>query len=142
MGWVLLILGGFGLLTSTIFLGMVLVAAYSFRKSKKPKNEFTPPVTLFKPLHGAEPGLAEYLETFFRLDYPNFEILFCARHDGDAGMQIAHALAKRYPNVRTRFLESGEPPWPNARCFSLSVMAQAAAHDIFVITDSDVRVKP
>lgn len=142
MGLALLILGCFGLLTSSVFLGMVLLAAFRFKREQSSGGDFTPPVTLLKPLHGAEPGLAEYLETFFQLDYPDFEILFCARHEGDAGLQLAKSIAAKYPNIRTRFLTSGEPPWPNARCYSLSVMSEAAAHDIFVITDSDVRVKP
>jgi hypothetical protein len=43
----------------------------------------TPPVSLLKPLHGAEPGLREYLEGFFLQDYPEYEILFCARSESD-----------------------------------------------------------
>jgi len=67
----------FGTLTSTIFLGMVAVASLRFvrarRKQKSPGEIVAaqlPPISLLKPLHGAEPGLREYLESFFALDYP------------------------------------------------------------------------
>lgn len=137
----------FGTLTSTIFLGLVVAAAFRFKRIARqrltlPVPSAWPPVSLLKPLHGAEPGLEEYLESFFSLDYPSFEILFCARTEADAGLQLARRVAARYPQVPVRFLLSGTPPWPNARCYSLSVMAPQATHDLMVITDSDVRVKP
>ena len=97
---------------------------------------------MFKPLHGAEPGLREYLESFFLQDYPKYEILFCARHESDAGLKIARELSKKYPGVPTKILTCGEPHWPNAKCYSLNEMAGAAEHEIFVIADSDVRVTP
>jgi len=138
----LLALGLFGTLTSSVYLGLVLVAAIRFRRRPKIAAKFTPPVSLLKPLHGAEAGLREYLEGFFQLDYPEYEILFCARHETDPGLAIAAELSKQYPQVPVRILTSGEPPWPNAKCYSLNEMKAAAKHDILVITDSDARVKP
>lgn len=144
---VLLGIALFGTLTSTIFLGLVIAASARFRRIARsrravPPPVALPPVSLLKPLHGAEPGLEEYLESFFALDYPELEILFCARTEADAGLQLARVVAARHPAVPVRFLLSGAPPWPNARCYSLSVMAPEAAHELLVITDSDVRVRP
>ena len=131
-----------GILTSTMYLVLVVVAALRFRRRPKTVSAFTPPVSLLKPLHGAEPGLHEYLDSFFQLDYPEFEILFCARHESDPGLLIARKVAERHPHVPVRFLTSGEPRWPNARAYSLNAMKAPAQHDILVITDSDVRVTP
>lgn len=136
-----------GTLTSTIFLALVIAAAFRFKRkarseAAKPQPATFPPVSLLKPLYGVEPGLREYLESFFALDYPQFEILFCARTGADPGLQLAREVAANHPGVPARFLLSGQPPVPNARCYSLSVMAPQAAHDILVITDSDVRVRP
>ncbi len=137
-----------GTLTSTIFLGLVTVAAFRFmriarERAAQPAAVSLPPVSLLKPLHGAEPGLREYLESFFALDYPApLEILFCARTESDAGLRLAREVAALHPEISVKFLLSGTPPWPNARCYSLSVMAERAAHDLMVITDSDVRVRP
>ncbi|HEX4020264.1 MAG TPA: bacteriohopanetetrol glucosamine biosynthesis glycosyltransferase HpnI [Acidobacteriaceae bacterium] len=139
-----LVLGLFGLLTSGIYGAMVLAAAARFRRrSRLPASpSFTPPVSLLKPLHGAEPGLDAHLGTFFEQDYPAYEILFCARYADDAGLTVARRVAARYPHVPVQFLTTGEPNLPNAKILSLEHMALAARHDIFIISDSDVRVAP
>src|SRR5713101_3676825 len=138
---ILLILGFIGILTSTIYLGLVFAATIRFRRPKT-VPAFTPPVSVLKPLQGAEPGLREYLEGFFQLDYPVYEILFCARTESDKGLAIARELSAKYPHIPVHILTSGEPPWPNAKCYSLNEMKAAACHDILVISDSDVRVTP
>jgi ceramide glucosyltransferase len=138
-----LCIGVVGLLTSTIYMGMVMFAVVRFRRETSPAEatEFTPAVSLLKPLHGGEPGLAEHLATFFDQDYPCFEILFCARHEEDAGLAIARSIAARYPRVSAQFLTSGEPTAPNAKILSLERMSLAARHEILIISDSDVRVE-
>jgi ceramide glucosyltransferase len=139
---ILLVLGVFGTLTSTVYLLLVLIAALRFLRWPAQSPAFAPPVSLLKPLHGAEAGLREYLEGFFQLDYPEYEILFCARTESDPGLAIARELTAKYPEIPVRILTSGQPPWPNARCYSLDLMKAAAKHEILVMTDSDVRVAP
>ncbi len=144
----LLFLGLAGLLTSTVFTGMVGAGVLRFVRERRRMHlarpvVFAPPVSLFKPLHGAEPNLASHLATFFEQDYPGpFEILFCARHLHDPGMEIARAVAAGYPQVPVRFLAIEGPPFVNAKVSSLERMEAFAAHDIFIISDSDVRVTP
>ncbi len=104
---------------------------------------FTPPLTLLKPLHGAEPGLEQHLATFFEQDYPSYEILFCTREPDDAGLEIARKVAARYPHIQAKFLcTGGQPDYINAKVASMELMEAAAAYDILVVSDSDVRVTP
>jgi ceramide glucosyltransferase len=139
----LLALGIFGLITSTIYSIMVVAGIFHFRRQRPVVDpSFTPPVSLLKPLHGAEPNLAEHLQGFFEQNYPAYEILFCARSLNDAGLQIAREVAARYPSIAARFLASGDPPFANAKVASLDRMAQAARHEILAVSDSDVRVTP
>jgi ceramide glucosyltransferase len=141
MAGFLLGLGVLGSLTSSIYTLMVFAGIWRFVvRRRRAKIGYTPPVSLLKPLHGAEPDLTAYLESFFRQDYPSYEILFCARWENDPGLQIAREVAGRHPEVPVQFLTSGEPPWPNARCFSLEVMRKQAKHEFLIISDSDVRV--
>ena len=42
----------------------------------------------------------------------------------------------------SRLLITGEPPYPNAKVFSLDRMLHASAHDLLVMSDSDIRVTP
>ncbi|HEY3988734.1 MAG TPA: glycosyltransferase [Acidobacteriaceae bacterium] len=139
----LLALGIFGLVTSTVYSAMVMAGVLHFRRQRLAADpSFHPPVSLLKPLHGAEPNLADHLEGFFQQEYPAYEILFCARTPNDAGLQIAREVAARYPSIPARFLTSGEPPFANAKVASLDCMAQAAQHAILIVSDSDVRITP
>jgi ceramide glucosyltransferase len=137
-----------GIVTSTVYSLMVAVAVLRFRRSaaaaapRIKKSAFLPPVSVLKPVHGDEPNLEEHLASFFAQDYPEFEILFCARNNADAGLTVARRVAERFPQVKTRILTCGEPPWPNARTFSLEIMRRQARYPILVTSDSDVSVKP
>ncbi|HEX3570325.1 MAG TPA: glycosyltransferase [Acidobacteriaceae bacterium] len=133
-----------GTVTSTIYCGMVIVGAVRFARRKRREErapaDFLPPVSVLKPLHGTEPDLEENIKRFFVIDYPEYEVLFCARHDTDIGLQLAKRIAAEYPEVRVRFLTCGEPRYPNAKMWSLTALAQAATYDTLVTSDADARV--
>ena len=149
MLYALLALAAFGLVTSSVFTGMALWAVPGYLRERRQAYArldhppgFTPPLTLLKPLHGAEPHLEEHLTTFFEQDYPQYEILFCTRSPDDPGLAIARRVAERYPQIPAKFFSTGEPPYINAKVRSMELMEEAAAYDILVISDSDVRVTP
>lgn len=150
MLYALLALAAFGLLTSTVFTGMALWAVPGYLRERRAAEAacairpgFTPPLTLLKPLHGSEPGLEAHLATFFQQDYPQYEILFCARTPNDAGLETARHVATRYPHIPVKFLSTnGQPDYINDKVISMELMEREAAHDILVISDSDVRVTP
>ncbi|MGH9530629.1 MAG: glycosyltransferase, partial [Terriglobales bacterium] len=136
-----------GSASSTIYLLMVLVGAFRFHREAKLTRKRTlslqsalPPVTIFKPVHGMEARLEENLDSFFRQDYPVFEVIIGARGAENPALQVAERVARRHPNIPTRIVISGPPTWPNAKVFSLSKMIPASSNDFFVISDSDVRV--
>jgi ceramide glucosyltransferase len=140
----------FGLISSTVFAGMVLAAVPGYLRERRlalrqleARPGFTPPLSLLKPVHGAEPGLDAHLATFFEQDYPEYEILFCARLENDAGLETARRVAARYPRIPVSFLAiGGEPEYINAKVASLEKMEAQAAHEILIVSDSDVRVTP
>lgn len=138
---ILLGVGLLGLITSSAFTGLVLAGLWRFMARRRAaRRAFLPPVSLFKPLYGAEPNLETHLETFFQQDYPEFEIIFGARVSADAGLQAARRVAARYPQVPVRFVLTGEPWHVNAKVSTLELMEKNAAHDIFIVSDSDVQV--
>src|SRR5437763_8558571 len=106
MLYALLALAAFGLVTSSVFTGMVLWAIPGYLRERRAafsKLEaaagFTPPLTLLKPLRGAEPHLERHLATFFEQDYPQYEILFCTRTPDDAVLAIQRRVAARSPHI-------------------------------------------
>jgi ceramide glucosyltransferase len=137
-----------GSVTSSIYCGMVLVAAARFglrkRREQSAAMDFLPPVSMLKPLHGTEPGMERNLESFFEQDYPDFELLFCARFDSDEGLQLARRVGERYPQVKARYETCGEPipKFHNAKVYSLAKLDSVAKNDLYVTSDADVRVEP
>jgi len=135
-----------GSVTSSIYCLLVVVSAMRFglrkRREDRAAADFLPPISVFKPMHGTEPGMHENLTSFFELEYPEFELLFCARHEDDAGLTVAREVAARYPAVNVRFIACGEPTedFHNAKVFSLANLAAAARYEAVVSSDADVRV--
>ena len=136
-----------GILSSTVFLVLALLGVIRFRTDARkqfnsiPDEADLPPVSVLKPVHGLEARLQENIESFFRQDYPNYEILFAADEADDAALVVVREVCARYPEVRSRVLITGTP-WPNPVVYSFHCLAEAAAHDILVTTDSDVEVGP
>ncbi len=110
------------------------------RKRRSGKRQ--PPVSLLKPLRGAETGLEACLSSFFQLKYPRYELLFAVRTNDDPAVEVVRRLRARFPGVRAQLLVTGEPPYANAKVFSLEALAKAAAYDLLVVTDSDTKVAP
>src|SRR5271165_4159965 len=141
MLYVLLGLAVIGLVTSTGFACIVLAAVPGYLRERRlalaqleARPGFTPPLTLLKPLHGAEPGLEAHLATFFEQDYPEYEILFCARSADDAGLETARRVAARYPQVKAKALfTGGEADYSNDKVISMERMEAEAAYSILVI---------
>ena len=98
-----------GTVTSTIYCLMVIAAAVRFgvrkRREDRAAATFLPALSVLKPLHGVEPGLERNIQTFFEQDYPEFELLFCARHDSDEGLQLA-ATSRSAVSTRRRALRN------------------------------------
>ncbi len=141
----LLVIALLGSLSSFIYL--LLVAAAILRKRFVHKRDlsseqFRPPISVLKPVHGMEPRLQENLESFFQQQYPAYELIFCARYAHDPALLLVEKLSARYPNVRVKVLTCGEPEWTNAKVYSLSKMIEVAEHEVLVISDSDVHVTP
>lgn len=98
-----------------------------------------PPITVITPVAGIEKGLEENLRSSFEQDYPDFELLFVAREEDDPALGIVRGLIEAFPEVRARILTTGEPPFANAKVFSLHCAIEQARYDLFVMKDSDVR---
>jgi ceramide glucosyltransferase len=136
-----------GTITSTIYCLMVIVAAVRFglqkRREESAEATFLPPVSVLKPLHGMEPGLEGNLESFFEQEYPEFELLFCARQETDEGLQLARRVGERYPRVKAQYVTCGEPTanFHNAKVYSLAKLDSVARHELFITSDADVRVR-
>ncbi len=139
----LLWIGFIGLMCSTGFLILTLFSVLRLISRPRPSpTNFTPRVTLLKPVCGLEPRLDENLESFFTQNYPAYEIIFGARNNDDPALRIVERLRDKYPMVPIKLAFSGEPQHPNAKVCSLVEMIKLASSNYYVISDSDVHVEP
>jgi ceramide glucosyltransferase len=136
-----------GTLSSAVFLGLAVLGVIQFRSDARkqltsiPDDTHLPRVSVLKPVHGLEARLEENIESFFRQDYPDYEILFAADEADDPALDVVREVCARYPHIRSRVLVTGAP-WPNPVVHAFHCMAEVAAHEILVTTDSDVEVDP
>ena len=117
-----------------------MLAAWSYLKVHPKVGSATEPVSILKPLAGLDRGLESNLRTFFEQEYPAFEILFAVRNASDPAVTVVEKLRTEYPQVPSRLIFTGEPPYPNAKVFSLEQMLAAASNDLVAMSDSDTRV--
>ena len=127
---------------SLVYCVLTIVAAVRYRGVRPPPLRAAVPISILKPLAGIDDGLEENLRTFFEQDYPVFEILFAVRTPVDPAIAVVERLRARYGGVPSRLIVTGEPPYPNAKVYSLDRMLGVARHDLLVMSDSDIRVTP
>ena len=117
-----------------------MLAAWSYMKVRPQAGLASEPVSILKPLAGLDRGLESNLRTFFEQGYPAFEILFAVRDGSDPAVPVVEKLRAEYPRVPSRLIFTGEPPYANAKVFSLEQMLAAASNDLVAMSDSDTRV--
>lgn len=125
---------------SLVYCVLAVMAALRYRGVRPAELRATPPISVLKPLAGVDDGLEENLRSFFEQKYPDFEILFAVRNGKDPAVQLVEKLRAHYPSIPARLLVTGEPPYPNAKVYSLDRMLAEARHSLVVMADSDVRV--
>jgi len=135
--FLLSLLGG-----ALIYCALTVVAAVRYRAVRPGKLRQAPPISVLKPLAGAEEGLEDNLRSFFEQHYREFEILFAVRSAQDPAIAVVERLRARYPAVPSRLIVTGEPPYANAKVYSLDCMLAAARHGLVAMADSDTRATP
>jgi ceramide glucosyltransferase len=103
---------------------------------------FEPPISIVKPLAGPDDRLEGSLESFFRLDYPDYEVIFSFASERDAAFAIARSVADRHPGVPSVFVVDGREPGANAKVNRLAAGIRRARGRFFLFSDGNVRVEP
>ena len=106
-------------LGSLVYCILTVIAAFRYLAVRPPKPRDLPPISILKPLAGVDEGLAENLRSFFEQEYPVFEILFAVRNGDDPAIAVVERLRHEYPAIASRLIVTGEPPYPNAKVYSL-----------------------
>lgn len=101
-----------------------------------------PPVTILKPLCGAEPGLYEHLRSFCRQDYPEYQIVFGVRDLTDPACAVVARLTAEFPSLPIEMVVNSQHHGCNFKIGNLINMFPHARHDVLAMADSDAFVGP
>lgn len=149
ISYILLAVAIFGTITSAVVLVLAILGTVKFlrygRRDRTTYEKFSanlPAVSVLKPVHGNEARFRENIESFFRQEYPEYEILFAADEPDDSALPVIREISSRYPQIPCRIFVTGQPPYPNAPNYCFHRLTEHAAHDILVTSDSNVEVGP
>ena len=144
MSWIALALLALSLLALVVF--AVAIAATIRHTSERLEllgDDEYPPVTLLKPLKGAEESLEDNLRSFFKQDYPGpREVLFCTTEGDDRALPVARRVAAEFPEIPTRFVLSDPGFGLNPKVANLQGALPRARYDLVLQSDANVRAQP
>jgi len=95
-------------------------------------------VSIVRPVCGIENFGEETLRSGLELDYPNYEIIFCAAAANDPVVPLVQRLIADYPDVPARLLIGNDPISDNPKLNNVCKGWRAAAHHWVLMADSNV----
>jgi ceramide glucosyltransferase len=110
------------------------------RRPRGPRPRRAPPVTILKPLCGADDRLEDNLATFFTQTHSDYEIVFGVEGDDDPAIPIVRNLRRRFPKVATRLVLHDGGRALNPKVSNLQAMLAFGSHDHIIVSDSNIAV--
>ncbi len=139
VGWILLALSLIGTL---YMLAAAATLRRFFARAVTPARR-SESVTILKPLHGAEPHLAENLGSFLDQDHDGPIQLLCGvQSPDDPAIAAVEALKLRFPRAPIDLIVDPTLHGANGKVANLINLESHIAHDIVVLSDSDMVARP
>jgi ceramide glucosyltransferase len=139
-GFALLALCGLG------YLGLSLWSELRFlRRGREMRGrevgEYTPPVSILKPLRGTDRQMYESFRSHCLQRYPQYEIIFGVNSAEDEAVAEVERLRREFPAQEIRLVVCAEALGSNRKVSNLTQMMREARYAHIVINDSDIRVE-
>ncbi len=127
-----------------VYYALATLVALRFFKRERARvlPDFTPSVSILKPVRGVDFGSYENFASFCRQEYPDYEILFAVNDDSDPAVAVINRIIAEFPEQRIRLLVGAEHLGANRKVNKLARLAGEAQNEVLVLTDGDVRVGP
>jgi len=112
------------------------------RATPPPAPRFLPGVSILKPLKGVDAHLRENLQSIFRLDYPEYEVILGTEDPADPALAVARSVASEHPGVPAVVVANPGIVGFNPKVNNLANLVGLARYPTLLISDSNVRVPP
>lgn len=125
--------------------GYLLLTFWSIRHFHHARTsgepDFTPPVSILKPLKGTDPEMYESFRSHCLQDYPaDYEIIFGVNDLSDPAVIEVERLRRDFPNRNVRLVTCPALGGTNRKVSNLAQMLREARYEHIIINDSDIRV--
>lgn len=100
----------------------------------------TPPVSLLKPLKGADREMYKSFRAHCLQDYSEYEIIFGVSDPGDPAIDFVKQLQQEFPNRAIVLLVCPKKLGMNVKVSNLEQMLATARYEHLLVNDSDIRV--
>jgi ceramide glucosyltransferase len=120
-------------------LGLLGVRRFLRRRYRRREAaRHAPGVSIVRPVCGIENYGEQTLRSAFLLDYPSYEIIFCAAAARDPVVPLVERLIGEHPEVPARLMIGSESISDNPKLNNVCKGWRAARHDWLIMADSNV----
>jgi ceramide glucosyltransferase len=129
---------------SLFWFGALLCSLFFCESIRKPAASFAtwPAVSILKPVCGLEKNLLSNLRTACEQDYPEYQVVYSVQRRDDAATELLLQLEREFGSDRVSVVVGELHVGMNGKINNLAGALPHARHDVLVISDSDVRLRP
>jgi ceramide glucosyltransferase len=127
-------------LCGVTFYLIALWSAYLFRHETPIQSASLPPVSILKPLKGADETTYAALRTHCEQDYPGYEIIFGVNDSADEAVPVVRKLIAEFPGCGMQLVVCSEVLGANRKVSNLVHLLRDSKYPHVLVNDGDIKV--
>ena len=136
------------LIFSILSVGSIFYYLYSlyativfFSQTQEIDPDFSPPITILKPLCGLDWESYTALASFCQQDYSEYQIIFSVQDSQDPSIEVVQKLQQEFSHLDIELVISDRAIGINPKINNIANGATKTKYPILVISDSDIQVE-
>ncbi|MDD2707687.1 MAG: bacteriohopanetetrol glucosamine biosynthesis glycosyltransferase HpnI [Verrucomicrobiae bacterium] len=122
--------------------GCALVFFGRSRRRAHPSSDFTPPVSILRPMRGLDADMEANLQSLAILDWPCCQLIFGVEDENDPCVPVIRQFLAGHPDLDAKLVIGASGGGANRKVNNLKTMLPHARHDLIILCDSDASLAP